>query len=101
LSFHCISAAPASLDRYLRGCTDHVARPSRSIQSKIDRIHFMRSKVFTEKVGSRKAKVEDATETSFHSVERFLGDGKGYPLIATGLLGKNDFQSPDTITFPR
>ncbi len=28
----CISAAPAALDRYPRGCTGHVARPTRSIQ---------------------------------------------------------------------
>ena len=30
-SLHCISAAPAALDRYPRGVTGHVARPSRSI----------------------------------------------------------------------
>jgi hypothetical protein len=28
----CISATPAALDRYSRGVTGHVARPSRSIQ---------------------------------------------------------------------
>ena len=31
-SLHCISLAPARLDRYPRGFTGHVARPSRSIQ---------------------------------------------------------------------
>ena len=31
-SLHCISLAPARLDRYPRGFTGHVARPTRSIQ---------------------------------------------------------------------
>ncbi len=31
-SLHCISAAPAALDRYPRGVTGHVAHPIRSIQ---------------------------------------------------------------------
>ena len=30
----CISAAPAALDRYPRGVTGHVARPSRSIETR-------------------------------------------------------------------
>jgi hypothetical protein len=30
-SLHCISAAPAALDRYPRGITGHVGHPSRSI----------------------------------------------------------------------
>src|SRR6266478_7883829 len=33
-SLHCISAAPAALDRYLGGCTGHVAHPVRSIVSR-------------------------------------------------------------------
>src|SRR6202045_5371688 len=47
-SLHCISAAPAALDRYPRGFSGHVAHPSRSIQSNVllHRPYFMRSKVF-------------------------------------------------------
>gem|GEM_PF-3711442 len=33
-SLHCISAAPAALDRYLHGVTGHVTRPSRSIRER-------------------------------------------------------------------
>ena len=33
-SLHCISLAPARLDRYPRGFTGHVAHPSRSIVSR-------------------------------------------------------------------
>src|SRR6266550_8880126 len=32
-SLHCISAAPAALDRYPRGLTGHVAHPGRSIET--------------------------------------------------------------------